>query len=376
MTERPRILLLIPHLGGGGAEQVTELLAAGLSRKKYDLHLALVTQCAPVPAGLPPWVTTHALGARRVRLATIPILQLVHHIKPNLILSGMAHLNFLILLLRPFISLRTRICVRQNGTISAALASDPHRRFTRRLYRSLYPRADRVICQTAAMAEDLRDVINIPEQRLAVLANPVDVEDLRARSQRPRHSETDHSPGPHTPRLLSVGRLAHEKGFDLLLRALAKVREALPGVQLLIAGSGPEESMLKALCSQLGLQTAVLFLGHVDHPCTRFPDASLFVLPSRQDAMPNALLEAAACGLPIVAMPASEGLVSLVRDQPGVWLAAEVTAQALAAALLDALTQLHPTQRFPHPFIEQFRLQPAIDAYENLIDATIRERPQ
>jgi len=57
-------------------------------------------------------------------------------------------------------------------------------------------------------------------------------------------------------------------------------------------------------------------------------------------------------------------------------LAAEITAQALAAALLDALTQLHPTQRFPHPFIEQFRLQPAIDAYENLIDATIRERPQ
>jgi len=314
------------------------------------------------------------LGAGRVRSATFRLLRLVHRLKPDLILSGMAHLNFLVLLLRPFISLRTCICVRQNGTISAALASDPHRRFTRRLYRSLYPRADRVICQTPAMAKDLTDEIRVPAQRLAVLANPLDVEDLRARSESAQ-SRNAQGPDPQVPRLLAVGRLAHEKGFDLLLRALAKVREALPGIQLLIAGSGPEKSGLKALCSQLGLGSAVFFLGHVDHPCTWFPETTLFVLPSRQDAMPNALLEAAACGLPIVAMPASQGLVDLVRNQPGVWLAAEITAQALSAALLVALSQPRPSQRFPHPFIEQCRLQPAIDAYENLIDATIRERP-
>jgi glycosyltransferase involved in cell wall biosynthesis len=173
-----------------------------------------------------------------------------------------------------------------------------------------------------------------------------------------------------------VGRLAVEKGFDLLLRALTPVRKALPGVQLLIAGTGPEESSLKALCSQLGLGSAVSFLGHVDHPCAWFSDATLFVLPSRQDAMPNALLEAAACGLPIVAMPASQGIVDLVRDQPGVWLAEEITAPGLTVALLQALSQLRPAQRFAHSFIEPFKLQTAIDAYETLIDATLTERPR
>jgi len=284
----------------------------------------------------------------------------------------MAHLNFLVLLLRPFFSVRTRILVRQNGTVSAALASDPHRRFTALLYRFLYPRADRVICQTSAMAEDMYAEISIPKKQLAVLANPIDVEHLRATSGRPSQSATG-SPGPH---LLAVGRLVDDKGFDLLLHAFATVRQTLPEAQLLIVGSGPEEPTLKALCSQLGLGSAVSFLGHVSQPSTWFSDATLFVLSSRHDAMPNALLEAAACGLPIVATPASQGLVDLLQDQPGAWLAEEITAPALAAALLRALAQLSPAQRFPHPFIEQFRLPRAIEAYEDLIDATLHERPR
>jgi glycosyltransferase involved in cell wall biosynthesis len=375
MTDRPRILLLIPHLGGGGAEQVTALLAAGLSREKYDLHLALVTQDTLAPKSLPAGVTIHALGARRVRWATFQILRLVHRLKPDLVLSGMAHLNFLVLLLRPFFSPRTRVCVRQNATVSTALASDPHRRLTRLLYRILYRRADRVICQTPAMAKDLRDEISVSEKQLAILANPVDVEDLRVASERSSQSVTAPRPVSEGPRLLAVGRLVHEKGFDILLHALVTVREALPEVQLLIAGDGPEESALKVLCRELKLESAVFFLGHVDRPCAWFPDTTLFVLPSRHDAMPNALLEAAACGLPIVAMPASQGLVDLLLEQPGVWLADEIAAPALSVALLRALSQLIPTQRFPHPFIEQFSLQCAIDAYEDVIDATLRERP-
>jgi len=373
MTDRPRVLLLIPHLGGGGAEQVTALLARGLSHSKYELHLVLVTQQSWAPTIMPAGITVHALGARRVRSAPFQLLRLIRSLKPDLLLSGMAHLNFLVLFLRPFYSARTHILVRQNGTVSAVLASAPHPRFTRFLYRVLYRRADCVICQTTAMAKDMRDEVAVQDKQLAVLANPLDVENLRATSE--SSSKVGRQSNSSAPRLLAIGRLAHEKGFDLLLHAFATVREALPEVQLLIAGDGPEELTLKAQCSQLGLESAVVFLGHVDHPSTWFPDTTLFVLSSRQDAMPNALLEAAACGLPIVATPASQGLVDLLRDQTGVWLAEEITARALSVALLQALNQLSPTQRFPHPFIEPFRFQHAIDAYESLIDATLRERP-
>jgi glycosyltransferase involved in cell wall biosynthesis len=368
MNPRPRVLLLIPHLGGGGSERVTELLARGLSAEKYELHLGLVTQTASGREGLPSWVHLHALGAPRVRAGAIPLLRLVRRLKPELVLSGMFHLNFLVLLLRPLFPKGTRVLVRQNGTVSSALAFGGLPWHTRLLYRLLYRRADRVICQTRAMAEDLAGELRLAEDRLTVLPNPVDVEEIRDAIGKIPSPQS--GSGPH---LLAVGRLAREKGFDLLLRALAPVRREFPDASLLIAGAGPEEAELKALCHALGLDLAVRFAGHLARPWSCFAEATLFVLSSRHEGLPNALLEAAAGGLPIVALPASGGVVELLRGQPGVWLAAEISAEALAASLLAALRALRPGERFAHSFVEAFRIDRAIQAYEALIDQSLKQ---
>ena len=344
MAQSLKVLLLIPHLGGGGAEQVTTLLARGLSREKYELHLGLVTGMDARAGKLPPWVILHPLGAPRVRAAAVGLLRLVRTLRPDVILSGMAHLNFLVLLLRPFFPRGTRVLVRQNATVSAALAFGGLPRFTRPLYKLLYCRADRIICQSSAMAEDLAGELGIGADLISVLPNPVDLEGIRSAHANPQPWT---GPGPH---LLAVGRLAPEKGFDLLLRALADVRESFPCADLLIAGAGPEEAALKAQCRSLGLEAAVRFAGRVDCPYVFFPGASLFVLSSRHEGMPNALLEAAAAGLPIVALPASGGVVDLLRGRPGAWLAPQVSAEALSASLHEALIALHPGQRFHYQF--------------------------
>jgi glycosyltransferase involved in cell wall biosynthesis len=153
---------------------------------------------------------------------------------------------------------------------------------------------------------------------------------------------------------------------------LVSVRGEFPGVSLLIAGTGPEDAALKAERHALGLDEAVRFTGCVARPWSLFPEATLFVLPSRHEGLPNALLEAAAAGLPIVALPACEGLVELLRGQPGVWLAPEISVEALVASLLAALHALRPGERFAHPFVEAFRLDRAIQAYESLIDQTLQ----
>jgi glycosyltransferase involved in cell wall biosynthesis len=276
----------------------------------------------------------------------------------------MFHLNFLVLLLRPLFPSGTRVLVRQNGTVSAALAFGGLPAYTRLLYRLLYRRADRVICQTPAMAKDLAAELAIEESQLSVLPNPLDVDAIRTAIAGSPDLWT--GPGPH---LLAVGRLSREKGFDLLLRALAIVRKRFPDADLAIAGAGPEEAALKAQCRDLDLESAVRFAGHVAHPSAYFPGASAFVLSSRHEGLPNALLEAAGGGLPIVALPASEGVADLLRGQPGAWLASEVSASALASALLEALEALSPGQRFDHSFIDPFRIERAIRAYEDLIDA-------
>jgi glycosyltransferase involved in cell wall biosynthesis len=364
---RPKILLLIPHLGGGGAERVASLLARGLSSDKYELHQGIITQ-SNLDKALPASVHVHCLGARRVRAGAFRLLRLVRCLKPELILSSMAHLNFLVLLLRPFFPRGTRVLVRQNSTVSASLAFDGLPCYTHLLYRLLYRRADRVICQTQSMADDLAQELGVPENRLVVLPNPVDVEEIRASIGLNPSPQT--SPGPH---LLAVGRLAPEKGFDSLLNAMVSVRKEFPKASLQIAGEGPEETALKALCHALGLDATVHFSGCIDQPSTLFPSATLFVLPSRHEGLPNALLEAAAGGLPIVALPASRGLAELLRDQSGVWLAPTLSDNALAASLLAALRTLRPGERFAHSFVEAFRIDRAIQAYESLIDQTIAE---
>jgi len=260
--------LLIPHLGGGGAEQVTALLARGLCGQKYELHLGLVTQAVTGQVHLPPQVTVHALGAKRVSAGALRLLRLVRRLKPDVILSGMAHLNFLVLLLRPFFPRGTRVLVRQNETVSAALAFGGQPGYTRLLYRLLYRHADRVICQTPAMAKDLAAELGIPEERLAVLPNPVDVDEIRAAIA--ENPDLWTGPGPH---LLAMGRLSREKGFDLLLRALIMVRERFPCADLVIAGAGPEEAALKTECRELGLEAAVRYVGYVDRPSAYFPGA-------------------------------------------------------------------------------------------------------
>ncbi len=223
------------------------------------------------------------------------------------------------------------------------------------------------------MAHDFCSTLRFPSEKTAVLANPVEVDAIRAFAKDSQNHSQVQWPGPG-PHLFAVGRLSHEKGFDLLLQAFVTVREHFPTVSLAIAGVGSEDSTLKALNASSAIHGSVRFLGHVASPARYFQGASLFVLPSRYEGMPNALLEAAAAGLPLVVLPASPGLVDLLDDQPGAWVAPVVSVEALASTVLQALRALKPGDRFEHPWIEQFRIHTAVAAYEKLIDETIEAR--
>lgn len=361
MNQRPTVLLLIPHLGGGGAEGVVAHLARGLDAARFDLHLGVVTNQGRPGESPPGQIMVHKIGAVRVRNAPLRLVKLVRRLRPDVILSGMAHLNFLVLLLRPLFPRKTRVLVRQNGP----LLPDDCGGLALLSYRVLYPMADGVICQTPAMAKELSAVAAMPG-KVRVLPNPVDVEAIRAVAG----NSACHwnGGGPH---LLTTGRLAREKGFDLLLSAFSGLQRQYPDADLSILGEGVEKAELATLARGLGIENAVRFAGQVREPAAWFAGATLFLAPSRREGLPNALLEAAAAGMPIVATPAQGGMTELLADKAGVWLAPETSVSGLLTALETALDSLQPGQRFAHPWIDDFRLPIAVRAYEELIEETL-----
>lgn len=132
------------------------------------------------------------------------------------------------------------------------------------------------------------------------------------------------------------GALEKRKGLDVFLMAWGEILKVFPESRLTIIGKGQEEAGLKGLAKELGLEDTVFFLGAVENVPSYLRDADLFVLPSYQEGMPNALLEAMACGLPVVATRIG-GVVDVVKDGENGLLVEPGDHVSLAEAVLRIL---------------------------------------
>jgi glycosyltransferase involved in cell wall biosynthesis len=217
------------------------------------------------------------------------------------------------------------------------------------------------------MAHEIHRGLAVALSKLLVLPNPTDIRHIRAAS------DSYAMQAMTSATLLCIGRLVPEKGFDILLDAFATLSLPFRSTRLVIVGNGPEQSRLQSQAESLGVADRVDFPGHIPEPVLQFPQASVFVLSSRTEGLPNALLEAAAAGLPIVATPAFGGANHLLANREGVWLSHEISSVALRSALEEALGSIQPGARYIHAWIEPYDLPCAITAYEAALDRVIAE---
>ncbi|HEX7836980.1 MAG TPA: glycosyltransferase [Kofleriaceae bacterium] len=329
-----RVLFAIPALDKGGPDRVFFELLRALDRTRFQPALMTSEPDGHYRSRLPGDVRVHSLG-REASVATrypvLPFARLVRRLRPDVVLATL-RMALTAGLARPLFPRGTRLIVRpanhlSNNHAELIRAAPLKHRVSFALSRFAITRADHVICQGDDLAGDLARLgIDLP---MTVIANPIDVAEVDRLAAEPATL-------PGQPALLAVGRLSHQKGFDLLLPAFARLLTEAPGAHLTIAGTGPDEPALRRAAAGLGIADRVTLSGFVQNPYPLMRAADLYVLSSRYEGFPNALLEALACGTPVVATACS-GTAGLVLPGVNGWLAPVDDIAGLAAALSRAV---------------------------------------
>jgi glycosyltransferase involved in cell wall biosynthesis len=249
-----------------------------------------------------------------------------------------------------------------------------------RLARVALRRADRIVAVSAAQRDALA-AQGLPRERLVLVRTAVDAEALAraaADAGGAAAGRRQAGGGADDPLLVLVGRLTRQKGVDVALRALARLRSAHPTARLVVAGDGPEARGLRELASTLGLDGAVRWLGAVGDPLPLLAAADVVLMPSRAEGLPRVALEAAALGRPVVGATVG-GMVEAVAHEATGLLVPPDDLAALAAAAGALLADPDRARRLGAAaearVRREFALEGAAAALEALYRSVCAEQP-
>ncbi|MBO9356461.1 glycosyltransferase [Bordetella petrii] len=364
----PRVLIFIHSLHGGGAERVAADLSAHWAQAGWRVMVATQADAAGDAYTLHPAVrreVLHTEGAggglrgvlsnvRRVRV----LRRVLREFQPDIVLAMMTTASVLAVLAARGLPCYV-IATEHTHPPSQALSG-----LWQRLRRLTYPRAARVVALTRGTADWLAR--HVPGSRLAVIPNPVHWPLSR--------TEPVLAPPPAEGRrrLLAVGRLHPDKGFDLLIQAYAQVAARHPDWDLVILGEGGERQRLQAQIDAAGLQARVAMPGRVGNVGDWYRDADLYVLSSRFEGLSNTLLESLASGLAAVCFDCDTGPREVVRDGvDGVLVRPNGDVPALAEALSRLMGDAAARQALAARAVEareRFSAQRVLGLWQELFD--------
>jgi glycosyltransferase involved in cell wall biosynthesis len=360
VTSRPlEVLFLVPSLRGGGAERVMVTLCRHLDRTRFKPTLCVVDMSDAVYASeVPGDVELIDLRSKRVRNALARIVRLIWRRRPNIVFSTLGQLNLGLALLRRFLPNDARYIAREASIVGLLPSLYTLPRWWFWAYRRFYGRFDMVVCQSQAMQLDLVGNFGLPLSKTTVINNPLDLQRIRSLANEPADDMLGGEAGD--VRLVAAGSLIPVKGFDVLIDAMAQLQCA--NFQLTILGEGPSRTELELRVRKHALESRVRFVGFRKNPYPYFRRADAFVLCSRFEGFPNAVLEALACGTPVVSTPGAGGILEVVERAAGCIVAADNSAPALATAL----SRVQPGTRIPPDAVEQYAVAHVTQHYQSV----------
>lgn len=333
---RGQIALVIASMTSGGAERAIAKLASGFAERGQVVDLVLARAEGPFLAELHPDVRVVDLGVGRLATAVVPLARYLRRERPAAVFSALDYVNVIAVVARALSRVDVPLVVSERNTLSAAVTNSPSRRtrWMPRFIRWTYPHATTVAAVSPGVAEDLVELCGLAPESVVVLNNPVVTPEVARMRTEPVTHPWLRDGGP--PTVLAAGRLTAQKDFPTLLAAFAAVRRSRPA-RLVILGDGPLREELEELVARLGLSDDVSLPGFCANPYPAMSAADVFVLSSRWEGSPGALIEAMYCGAPVVATDCPSGPRQILDGGRHGRLVPVGDAAAMADAIVDAL---------------------------------------
>ena len=344
MSDRIRVLFAIGSLGCGGSERQLLNILERIDRSRFEPHLYLLDRSGEflslVPDDVP--VTAFSDDARTSgfyipgRVFRQQVSHLTSHLKQR---------HFDVLYDRTFLMPPvTGPATKATSTPRiSTITADPQRDLANNLNRVIWLKrrlitkslrdASRVVGVSDGVRKSAISFYGLDAEKTQTIYNGFDLDQIRSLADEacPIELRGDES----TFRIACIGRLQREKGVDVLLAALriAVHERGLRQLQLVLAGDGPDAGMLGSLCRESNLDEFVTFAGFQQNPYAILSRCNLLCLPSRYEGMPNALIEALACGLPAIASNCPHGPQEILTSEQFGQLVTSEDEHALAQAI-------------------------------------------
>lgn len=398
-----KIAVLLPSLEGGGAERSMLNLVKGFLAQGREVDLVLCRAKGAYLDQVPDEVSMVELEATggfltrwlaaMANISLLPVLlrpvllatkaapeiarlrslrRYMDTCRPDVVLSALTYANLVAIWAKHTAEQQVPVVVSERIALTTHCTTPSNSRKWRwrylpELVRKAYPGADAVLAVSNQVAEDLVSVVGLDSQLVQAVYNPVVDDVLRSgAANKPEHPWF--SPGA-APVILGVGRLTEQKDFPALIRAFAVVRKQMDA-RLVILGEGRQRGELENLGRELGIEDDVALPGFAENPFQYMAHASVFVLSSEYEGLPGVLIQALACGCPVVSTDCPGGSAEILENGKYGPLVGIGDVEGMAAAIVTVLNKPPPSDVLLRR-AEDFSAERATSNYLGILDAVV-----
>lgn len=309
-----KVSLFIHSLAGGGAERVVSQLVTYLQQKNVNVYLVLMSDIfaydIPEDINITYLEKTQLDESGLIKLIKLPLLAYRYHtfLKREGITVSLSFLNRpnYVNILSKLMGTSTTVIISERSSPSAQYGgSSAHSKINSYIIKKLFIKSDGIIANSKGNRLDLIHNFGIPEDLIVTIPNPIDINKvLDSPEDKDIYDKRYFN-------FISVGRLNRDKNHELLIRSLAQTENK--SVRLYIFGSGELHKFLEALIIELQLQNQVFLKGFTKKIFTYLKGADAFLFGSNHEGFPNVLIEAMACGLPIITTNCQSGPAEIMK---------------------------------------------------------------